>query len=244
MDRSVGRVTRSSAVVFAVTLQRLLDDPDRDWAPEEEIVLDALRRSTSKLEDATPEQLANYLGGLSNEQLRGVISNVKGIYHEMLFAAAENVDGDGITAILPEETNQPGYDIEFVVDGEVIETVQLKAVASPDYIYEHLARYPGIDVVATEEVAAMIDGVKSSGFTNVELEDRVRDTLTKTYGNTLSAEMLEAASTSLLVGAAFAAKKALQDGRIDGRELKAAMGDLGVGLTTAIALDVLLTGGA
>ncbi|MBT4906973.1 MAG: hypothetical protein HON62_08830 [Rhodospirillaceae bacterium] len=116
-------------------------------------------------------------------------------------------------------------------------------MASPEHIYEHFARYPGIEVIATEEVAAMVSGVRSSGFSNEELERQVRDTLTKEYGSSWSAEMIDGASTSLLVSAAFAANKAIQDGKVDRRELKAVMGDLGVGLITAVALDVLLTGG-
>lgn len=244
MEPSTGSLTRSSIVVVAVTLQRLIDDPNREWPHEEELVLDALRRSTNDLNDASPGQLANYINEASNEQLRGVISNVKGIYHELLYANAENTDGDEISAFLAEDTNQAGHDLEFVIDGKVIEIVQLKAVASPEHIYAHLANYPDIDVVATEEVATMIDGVQSSGFSNRELEETVRETLSTVGGEGSNIEALEAASESLLIGAAFAAKKALRNGQINTRELKAAMGDLGVGMTTAIALDVLLTGGA
>jgi hypothetical protein len=239
----MNRSARSAAVVIAVTLQRLIDSPNRIWATEEQMVIDALRRSTGKLVDATPEQLGDYLGTLAPDQLRGVVSNVKGIYHEMLVASAENMDGDGVEAFMPEATNQPGYDLEFVFDGEVQRVVQLKAVDSVTHIYEHLERYPGTDIMATEEVAALVPGVESSGFTNAELEEQVREVLTETYGSEVPQELLEGASGSLLVSAAFAARQAIRAGRVDKRELKAAMGDLGVGLTTAFVLDVLVTGG-
>ena len=48
------------------------------------------------------EQFAagNHLSEMSLPELRGFSSNVKGIYHELLFAANENSDGDNITAQL------------------------------------------------------------------------------------------------------------------------------------------------
>jgi hypothetical protein len=233
---------RSATVVLAVTLQRLIDDPGQIWRPEEELVLDALRRSRSDLTEASNADLAAYVGGLQPDQLRGVVANVKGIYHELLFKAAENTDGDPIAARLPEATNHPGSDVEFIVDGMVIGSVQLKAVASPERIYEHLARYPGIDILATEEVAAMVPGVSGSGYSNAELEAEVRETFAILPGESIPQEMLDAAGTSILVGAAFAAREALKAGRVEPRALKAAMGDLGIGLTTALALDVVLSG--
>jgi hypothetical protein len=243
VDRIIGPSVRSAAVVLAVTLQRLMDDPSRDWSVEEAMVLDALRRSKSDLSDATPEQLGAYLSGMNPDQFRGVVSNVKGIYHEMLVATAENSDGDGITAAIAELSNQPGHDLEFSVDGEVVRLVQLKAVADPDHILRHLERYPGIDVMATEEVAILFPGVVGTGFKNADLEREVRDTLSATHGSDVTQELVEATSASLLVTAAFAARNAVRAGRVDPRELRAAMGDLGVGLGTALALEVILTGG-
>jgi hypothetical protein len=243
VERVVGPSLRSAAVGLAVTLQRLMDDPSRDWSVEEAMVLNALRRSKSDLSDATPAQLGAYLNGMNADQFRGVVSNVKGIYHEMLVAAAENSDGDGITAAMAEFLNQPGHDLEFSVDGEVVRLVQLKAVADPDHVLRHLERYPGIDVMATEEVAKLFPGVDGTGFHNADLEREVREALSVTYGASVTQELVEATSASLLVTAAFTARNAVRAGRVDPRELRAAMGDLGVGLGTAMALDVVLTGG-
>lgn len=220
-----------------------MEDPERIWSVEEEMVLDALRRSKGSLVDATDQQLGEYVSGLDASQHRGVVSNVKGIYHEMLVAAAENSDGDGVIVGPLGPTNQRGFDLEFVVDGEVSRLVQLKAVSDPSHVFRHLERYPGIDVLATDEVAAIIPGVEGSGFRNTELERDVRDTLAATYGPDIKQELVHAASTSLLVGAAFAARNAIRAGYVDQRELKAAMGDLGVGLGTAMALEVILSGG-
>lgn len=46
-----------------------------------------------------------------------------------------------------EATSHP--DVEFTVDEEVIGVAKLKAVASPEHIYEHLARDPDIEVLTT-----------------------------------------------------------------------------------------------
>lgn len=237
-----GMTRRSAAVVLAVTFQRLIDDPDRTWRAEEALVLDALRRSRNDLAEASETDLAHYLASLEPDQLCGVVSNVKGIYHELVFATAENADGDPVLAQLPDATNHPGSDVEFTVDGDIIGAVQLKAVASPEYVYEHLTRYPGIDILATEEVAALIPGVSSSGFSNAELEAEVRDAMDLAPDDAVPAELVEAAGASVLVSAAFTAGHALRAGRVEPRALKAAMGDLGIGLTTALALDAILSG--
>ena len=90
-------------------------------------MLDALRRSSAGLTDASPAELRAYVIDLEPEALKGVLRNVKGIYHELLFAHAENVDGDAVAAQLFEATNHAGADVEFYVDGDSVGVVQLKA---------------------------------------------------------------------------------------------------------------------
>ena len=96
--------------------------------------------------------------------MRGVLATTKGKYHELIVAHAENTDGDEISARIFEDLNHPGSDIEFIVDGQVIEAVQLKAVVSESLILEHQSRYPDITILATEEAASRVEGVDSSGF--------------------------------------------------------------------------------
>ncbi|TRW97849.1 hypothetical protein FNJ84_10265 [Paracoccus sp. M683] len=88
----------------------------------------------------------------------------------------------------------------------------------------------------------MIPGISSSGFSNVALEGEVRKAFGLLPGDKLPEELLEAVGASTLVAAAFAAGKAVRAGHVDPRALRAAMGDLGVGVTTALALDALLGG--
>lgn len=233
---------RSAAVVLAVTLQRLLEDPTRCWSVEEKLVLDALRRSTTDLNDATTAELAAYIAKLSPEELRGVVSNVKGIYHELLFVHAENIDSDEISARVFEATNHPGADVEFFVDGNAIHVAQLKAVKSPDAVFEHLVRYPDIEVIATEEVAKEIEGVRSSGFSNAELSDDVERVISEVKGENFTVEIAEGATTSTLLTAAISAGRILRSGKVTRRQFATAFGDVSLGVITATVLDVLIDG--
>ncbi|WP_149789838.1 hypothetical protein [Lutimaribacter pacificus] len=227
-------------MVIAVTFQRLIEDAARDWTLEEELVLQALRRSTRALETASAQELSDYLGALSQDQLRGVASNVKGIYHELLFVQSENGDWDQVSAKVKEFTNHPGGDVEFVVDGNAIGEVQLKAVASEAQVLEHLARYPDIDVRVTEEVAARMPGIESSGFSNNELTRDVYDRLAELQGDGLVDEIGEGLATSSLVSSAIIAGKAVRGQHLSGSEIRSFLVDAGIGATTAAVLDILL----
>ena len=233
---------RSAAVVVAVTLQRLVEDATQFWPLEERLLLDALRRSAKRLNDASVEELAEYVDALTPEQLRGVVSNVKGIYHELLFVHAENVDGDEVTARVFEDTNHPGSDVEFIVDGDVIKAIQLKAVASPNAIHEHLARYPDIKVVAPEEVAIAVPSVTTSGFSNAELSRQVENVVSELPGDTLAGEIADGAATSALLAGGVTAAQVLRSGKVSRQQFATAFGDVSVGVVTATALDVLLEG--
>lgn len=203
-------------------------------------MLEALRRSTRSLEAASAEELSEYLGSLSEDQLRGAASNVKGIYHELLFVLAENGDWDQVEAKVKEFTNHPGGDVEFVVDGNSIGEVQLKAVASESQVLEHLARYPEIEIRVTEEVAARMPGIESSGFSNEELTRDVYDTLAKLQGDGLVDEISEGLATSALVSSAIIAGKAARGQHLSGSQIRSFLVDAGIGATTAAVLDVLL----
>lgn len=233
-------LARSATVVVAVTLQRLVDDATRFWSFEEQLVLDALRRSAGHLTDASINNLACYVREMSPEQLRGVAANVKGIYHEMLFVHAANSNGDGIEARLFEATNHPGADVEFIVDGEVIREVQLKAVASPSHIYEHLARYPEIELVATTEMASRFENVECSGFTNAALDKRVGGVIDELPGDSLMQEMAEGVATSALVSAAIGAANVLRGHKPSKQMLASTAQNVALGAGTAAVLDTIL----
>lgn len=227
-------------MVIAVTLQRLAEDATRFWTVEERLVLEALRRSKGSLEGASAAELARYVANLGPAGLGGVVNNVKGIYHELLFAQMENTDGDGVTARLFDATNHPGADVEFLVDGEVIRSVQLKAVASASHIREHLERYPGVQVLATDEVAAQVPGLGASGLSNAELHAEVEQVLGELPGDSLAEDMGEGVGSSFLVSAALAAGKALHGKGTDRHKLGSVLRDAAAGGVAASVLDTLL----
>ncbi len=233
---------RSAAVVIAVTLQRLVDDATRFWSLEEQLVLEALRRSSTRLNDASISELADYISEMSPEQLRGVAANVKGIYHELLFAHAHTEACEMTEVRLFEAPNHPGADVEFVVDGETIREVQLKAVASPQSVLDHLARYPEIEVLATSEVADQLILVESSGFSNETLTQRVDGVVGTLPGDSLAREMLEGAATSALLAGAVTATQMLRSGRIDRGQALRGAADVTLGAIAAATLDALLDG--
>ncbi|WP_127562469.1 hypothetical protein [Nioella ostreopsis] len=162
------------------------------------------------------------------------------IYHELLFVQAENGDWDHIQAKVKEFTNHPGGDVEFVVDGNSIGEVQLKAVASEAQVLEHLARYPEIDIRVTEEVAAIMPGIESSGFSNEELTRDVYDRLSELQGDGLVDEISEGHITSALISSAIIAGKAAREQHLPKSQIRAFLVDAGIRATTAAVLDVLL----
>lgn len=205
-------------------------------------MLNALRRSAGHLSDASINDLACYVRDMSPEQLRGVASNVKGIYHELLFVHAANSNGDGIEARLFVATNHPGADVEFVVDGEVIREVQLKAIASPSAVYEHLERYPEIELVSTSEIAGRFSNVACSGFTNLALGQRVGGVIGGLPGDSLARELTEGMATSALASAAMSAAQVLRGKTPSTQLLASTAKDVALGAGTATTLDVLLDG--
>lgn len=236
---------RSATVVIAVTFQRLLEDASREWLLEEDLVLQALRISSpTKLANANADELAEYLRGMSSDPQRvgGLLSAVKGKYHELLLAREENSDGDEVSADLAEELNTPGYDIEFFVDGHVIDRVQVKAVSSREQVLEHLEKYPDIDIQVTEEVARMFEEerVTGSGFSNEEIEKHVVDRLEELQGDGLIEEITEGLATSALVIAAIMAGKVVR-GELSASDIRSLVTNIGAGFTTAILLDILLS---
>ena len=137
--------------------------------PENTYVLSALRRSRSDLAGASQEELRNYLHSLDEDQLPGLVNNVKGVAHEVWYVDAENGDGDGVSAYMYEDTNHPDYDVVLVNSdtGEELE-VQLKATDSTAYVENTIDELGAERVVVTEELANEL-GIESSGISNEEL---------------------------------------------------------------------------
>ena len=212
--------------VFSATIMMLMDKSSGIASiPEDSLVLEAFRRSDSDLADASAVEVAAYFSSYSDEAQQGIISNVKGIYHELAFVEAENADGDAWVAEVMPSTNHPGVDVVLTNSdtGEIVE-LQLKATDSAQYVNSALAEgTSGVQVLATEEVAGKVGGVESSGFSNEEitsdveefttaLETGAEDTLIDTFTDTIL-------PIGLATTAVGAASKASKGERVDADKL-------------------------
>jgi len=149
-------------------------------SPIELATLEAIRRGYEAIgSNASPEEISLFFQSIPEEQILGHVSHIVGITHEVLVVDAINTAGNGDVASLFESTNHPVADILIIDSDGVAKEVQLKATDSISYINEHLNKNPGIDVIATEEVAGAMNNehVTSSGFENEELRQVVEQSL-------------------------------------------------------------------
>jgi hypothetical protein len=156
-----------SALVKVLQSREPLAEPDV-------AVLAALKRSSTEW-DLPIDQISEKLDGYSEDQIVGLVNNVKGILHEMEFQAIENSDGDSVYAALFPDTNHEAVDIHFIdqASGQNWD-VQLKATDNPSLIHEWLESNPDSEILITEELAYQMD-LPSSGLSNEDLTVRVED---------------------------------------------------------------------
>jgi hypothetical protein len=158
----------SAAIIGVLSAIALTEDPgdlkDKDFS-----VLAALRRSNALLEDAPLPEVQAYLRDLNDDQVVGLVSNVKGILHEMEFVRVENEDGDSVYASFFDATNHPDTDIQLLdrSTGEAWE-VQLKASNDAAYVTDWMDRHPDGEILVTDELAERMD-LPTSGQSNNEL---------------------------------------------------------------------------
>jgi len=145
---------------------------------DESIVLTALRRSSKKFEDKSIEEISEILSSYNEDQIPGLVNNIKGILFELEFVEIENQNGDSIFAYQFEQSNFPTYDVQLVNEetGEIAE-IQLKATNSSSYVKSWMDEH-GDNIVVTDEVAEEL-GLEGIGISNKELEVRVEDFIEK-----------------------------------------------------------------
>lgn len=164
--------------IVSATVMKLMASDLPSFSDDEQLVLQALRRSKNSLAEASEFELSNYVQSLSVEQISGLKNNVKGIYHELAFQNRENLDGDEYIVELFENTNHAGADVRIinVETGDVAE-VQLKATNYASYVREHNEKYENISVLTTSEVAGESSDWSSSDFSNENLSADTSSTL-------------------------------------------------------------------
>ena len=95
-------------------LETLKDKSGFELNEENQAILAALRRSSEDFKYASVEEIGDRLSGYDDAQIAGLISNVKGIAHEMQFVSMEYEDGDSIYASLSRDPNHPDFDVQLI----------------------------------------------------------------------------------------------------------------------------------
>ncbi len=116
--------------------------------------------------------------------LAGIVNGIKGKLFELEYVNWLN-DGHlptGTVAELASSPTQEGWDVAVKDShGHIVDHLQLKATESLSYIKEALNAHPDIDVVATHEVFAHLDGsgledhVTVADFSDSQLTDHVQN---------------------------------------------------------------------
>lgn len=196
--------------VVSATILKLMSDTVPSFTEDEELVLQALRRSNNSLADASELELSEYVQSLSVEQISGLKNNVKGIYHELAFQRQENIDGDEYIVELFSDTNHAGADVRIInVETGDVSEVQLKATNYASYVRDHNERYENIDVLVTSEVAASSRDWSSSEFSNADLTADTSSALQK-LDHGADADIVESMGVAAMVTLAANAKSMLK----------------------------------
>lgn len=196
--------------VVSATLMKLLASDLPAFSDNEELVLEALRRSNSTLADASDIELSKYVQSLSVEQTAGLKNNVKGIYHELAFQHRENFDADEYIVELFDHTNHAGADIRIInIETGDVKDIQLKATNYASYVRDHNEKYENIEVLTTSEIAAESSEWSSSGFSNEDLSADTTSTLNK-LGQGADADIAESMGVAAMVTLAANARSMLK----------------------------------
>ena len=189
--------------VIAGVIYALLSRTAIDGSNESQIALDALRRMKNDWQHATEAQLSEAISEYEPEQLKGIANNVKGIYHELLFVDNYNKQNTDTYAVLFEETNHPGADVQIrsVIDDMVLREFQLKSTDSANYVNEHVDRYSEIDVLVTEEVSANSETFDSSGISNDDITGHIDQVITQIGSNTMMDKTFDSMAFASLAAA-------------------------------------------
>lgn len=159
---------------------------------EENIILEAMIRSSNKITDLESAiKFAKTTAAKGTESLMGAANNIKGIAHELIYVKTENEDGDTVYAFLPEDTNNPQFDV-LTINTETGEQnwEQLKTTMNSDHINNWIEKYPGSEgsLKVNVEMANKL-GFDTSGVSDKELSIDVNnflDKIIKMDDNTLS----------------------------------------------------------
>ena len=118
---------------------------------------------------------ADSLSDLPSSSFDGNVSQVQGYVAEQLIA--QGLRSQGAEVEFPATSNQAGYDL--IVNGTEF---QVKCLASPSGVSEHLEKYPEIPVFVNEELASAFEGdsrvIPVEGIRHDEIRQMTEDSIT------------------------------------------------------------------
>lgn len=230
-----------AAITVATVFANLMNKVQLNLSTDEQLVIDALRRSSKALSEMSLSEMGSYLRSMEDDSLRHLASNVKGIYHELKFVRRENLDGDSVVARVFPDTNHAGADVILSRDGQDFAEIQLKATDSGSLLEKHFERYPDISIAATDEVAGSMLGVQSSGFSNAALESEVKDAFSSVSEQAYIVQLQGAAAVSGLLAAAINAGDVLS-GKSTAKDASLnTIRDVGVAVSSSFLVDLLFS---
>jgi hypothetical protein len=210
----------NQAPAFAIggIIYALLNDIEIADTQENLLAIEALTRMNNSWAELDHAGLSDALQQYDDEGLKGIANNAKGIFHELIYVEEFNRSYDDKHAELFGATNHPGADVRITdLNTGEINDVQLKAQKNHYGIEHHYDRYPDIEVIATEEIASILDGVESSGFSNTEITEQIKGVIDQLTDYSPLDTAQNTAEISLLITAISSAADVLT-GRADANQ--------------------------
>ena len=234
MKQKSPRIALAIASVFA----NLINKATFELSAENILVLESLQRANPALKELSISEIGNYLSEMSEESMRGLANNVKGIYHELLFVQNENTDGDEIYARIFPDTNHPGADVILQKEGIDVAEIQLKATDNISYIEEHYVRYPETPIFVTSEISENASGIPT-GISNEELESNISNTFRDIEGQRTVSQLEDAAMMSGVTSAIIHAGNVLKGKTTAKAASMETLKDVGAAVSATALLDIL-----
>nr|WP_259547336.1 DUF456 domain-containing protein [Heyndrickxia oleronia] len=115
--------------------------------------------------------LSQFSSQIDTTVLTGDMAQLQGYVAEQMIAAELQAKGHDVE--FPEESNNPGWDI--LIDGQHF---QVKNLANPNGVREHLETYPDIPVYVNEELAPYFEGNPNVYVSNISRDEVIDATST------------------------------------------------------------------
>ncbi len=177
--RQENEVLALAALAAELSMDSIINlglEPDAD-----PLLMRAIQLSGSNIEQGA-------FDGLTEGQIQGHLSNIKGKYFEVLVEdrlnAGETVGElkllPGQVASLADSQNQAGWDLQIADENkDIAERIQLKATASMGYIKDALEKYPDFRIAVPTEIDGMTDEILQTDITNEYLKKLTESQVTE-----------------------------------------------------------------